>query len=81
MEVSVDVGKAVQVRVADNGPGIPDDRKEEIFDEGETGVDSDSTGLGLFLVHTLVERYEGTVWIEDNEPEGRVFVVELPKHD
>ena len=81
VEVSVDVGEAVQVRVADNGPGIPDDRKEEIFDEGETGVDSDSTGLGLFLVHTLVERYEGTVWIEDNEPEGSVFVVELPKHD
>ncbi|WP_436902002.1 PAS domain-containing protein [Halovenus halobia] len=78
VEVSVDVGEAVQVRVADNGPGIPDDRKGEIFDEGETGVDSNSTGLGLFLVHTLVERYEGTVWIEDNEPEGSVFVVELP---
>ena len=79
--VSVTVDDAIQVRVADDGPGIPDDRKEEIFDEGETGVDSDSTGLGLFLVHTLVERYEGDVWIEDNDPEGSVFVVELPLND
>lgn len=78
VEVSVSVDDAIQVRVADNGPGIPDDRKERIFDEGETGVGSDSTGLGLFLVETLVERYEGDVWIADNEPEGSVFVVELP---
>jgi signal transduction histidine kinase len=79
--VTVSVDDAVQVQIADNGPGIPDDPRREIFDEWETGVDSDSTTLGLFLVHTLVERYEGIVWIEDNEPEGSVFVVELPKHD
>lgn len=76
--VTATVEEAVQVRIADNGPGIPDDRKEQIFAEGETGVDSDSTGLGLFLVETLVERYQGEVWIEDNDPEGSVFVVELP---
>ncbi|GAB6860342.1 hypothetical protein JCM17092_04310 [Haloplanus litoreus] len=68
----------VAVRVADNGPGIPDDRKEAIFEEGEKGLDSEGTGLGLYLVETLVERYGGDIRVEDNDPKGAVFVVELP---
>lgn len=70
----------VLLRVADNGPGIADDRKERIFDEGEQGLDSNGTGLGLYLVQTLVDRYEGEVWVEDNDPTGAVFFVELPVH-
>ncbi|MFT4957616.1 MAG: PAS domain S-box-containing protein [Halobacteriales archaeon] len=70
----------VLLRVADNGPGIADDRKERIFDEGEQGLDSNGTGLGLYLVQTLVDRYEGEVWVEDSDPTGAVFFVELPVH-
>jgi signal transduction histidine kinase len=66
------------VRVADDGPGIPDDRKDRVFGKGEKGIDSAGTGIGLFLVKTLVEQFDGQVWIEDNEPRGSVFVVELP---
>ena len=69
----------VTVNVADNGPGIPDGRKEAIFGKGETGLDSAGTGIGLYLVQTLVDRYGGEVWVEDNEPEGSVLVVELPQ--
>ena len=69
---------AVCVSIADNGPGIPDDHKEQIFQEGEKGLESGGTGIGLYLVKTLVNRYDGDVWIEDNEPTGSVFVVELP---
>lgn len=68
----------VSVRIADDGPGIPDDRKAAIFEEGEKSLESDGTGLGLYLVETLLERYGGDVWIEDNDPSGAVFVVELP---
>ena len=67
----------IQVRIADNGPGIPDEQKDQIFEEGEKGLDSEGTGIGLYLVQTLVERYGGAVWIEDNEPEGSVFIIEL----
>jgi PAS domain S-box-containing protein len=67
----------VQVRIADNGSGIPDAQKGQIFEEGEKDFDSEGTGIGLYLVQTLVERYGGVVWIEDNEPEGSVFVVGL----
>jgi signal transduction histidine kinase len=68
----------VVVRVADNGPGVPDDRKEAVFGRGEKGLRSTGTGLGLYLVDTLVDSYGGRVRVEDNDPEGAVFVVELP---
>jgi PAS domain S-box-containing protein len=77
VSATVDDG-AVRIRVADNGPGIPDDQKEQIFEEGEKGLDSEGTGLGLYLVRTLVERYGGVVRVEDNQPTGSVFVVALP---
>jgi PAS domain S-box-containing protein len=69
----------VEVRIADNGPGIPDDMKEEVFREGVKGERTGRTGLGLFLVKTLVEKYGGKVWIEDNEPEGSVFILKFRK--
>ncbi len=69
----------VRVVIADNGPGIPPERQESIFDEGEKGLDSEGTGLGLYLVGTLVDRYDGDVWIKDNEPRGAIFVVELKR--
>jgi PAS domain S-box-containing protein len=69
----------VRVRVADNGPGVPDEQKQTIFEEGEKSLDSEGTGLGLYLVETLVDRYGGAVWVEDNEPAGSVFIVELPR--
>ncbi|MEF8894388.1 sensor histidine kinase [Halodesulfurarchaeum sp.] len=71
--------RTVQIRVADNGPGIPSDLRASIFEEGETGLDSDGTGLGLYLVETLVDRYGGAVWIEESEPTGTVFVIELQR--
>lgn len=74
-------GDVVVVRIADNGPGIPDDRKEEVFGKGEKGLESEGTGVGLYLVATLVEQYGGEVRIEDNEPEGAVFEVELKTVD
>ena len=71
----------VEVRVADNGPGVPDEQKEEIFGRGERGLDSEGTGIGLYLVESLVDGYGGGVWVEDRDPEGSVFVVRLPTVD
>jgi len=71
--------ESVVVRFADNGPGVADARKDEIFGKGEKGLESQGTGLGLYLVQLLVGSNGGDVWVEDNDPEGAVFVVELPK--
>jgi PAS domain S-box-containing protein len=76
--VSVDVDQeAVTIRVADNGPGVPADKRDEIFGRGEKGLDSPGSGIGLYLVDTLVEEFGGSVHVEDNKPRGAVFVIEL----
>jgi PAS domain S-box-containing protein len=69
----------VTVRIADNGRGIPDDVKEAVFRREETGhAKSTGSGFGLFFVDSMVTEYGGDVWVEDNEPQGTEFVIELP---
>ncbi|ESP89761.1 PAS domain S-box [Candidatus Halobonum tyrrellensis G22] len=71
----------VVVRVADNGPGVPDSRTEEVFGRGQHGLDSSGTGIGLYLVETLVDQYGGEVWIENNDLGGATFAVRLQRAD
>jgi PAS domain S-box-containing protein len=81
VEISADITRGDHtaiVRVADDGPGIPPSRQETVFGKGEKGLESEGTGLGLYLVQSLIEHYGGDVWIEANEPRGTVVVVELP---
>lgn len=78
VEVDVTVEPdTVIVRIADNGPGIPDELKEQVFGKGEQGLDSEGTGIGLYLVSHLLSVYDGTVRTEDNEPRGTVFELEF----
>jgi len=67
----------VTVQIADNGRGVPDSQKAAIFGRGNKGLESEGTGIGLYLVKSLVDRYGGAVWVEDNDPEGAIFCVEL----
>jgi len=78
--VTVETGpETVTVRIADNGPGVDDAYKEEIFGRGQKGMSSHGSGIGLYLVRTLTEQYGGRAWVEDNEPTGAIFVVELTR--
>jgi PAS domain S-box-containing protein len=64
-------GESVQVSVEDTGPGVPDGMKESIFHRFERGwAEGCGDGLGLFIVRTLIERYGGTIRVEDRV-EGR----------
>lgn len=67
----------IRVRIVDNGPGIPEQQRIEIFEKDMKGLESEGTGLGLYLVESLVTAFGGDVWITDNEPRGAVFTVEL----
>jgi len=66
----------VEVRIADDGPGIPDDIKTTVFRRDHRGLkDSEvGSGFGLFFVDTMMDAYGGTVTIEDRDPRGAVFV-------
>ena len=77
--VSTDVGEeVVTVRVADNGPGIPEYQRERLFSAPESGMEA-STSVGLYLVGRLVEQYGGDVSVENRAEGGAAFHVTLPK--
>lgn len=64
----------VRIRIADNGPGVPEEEKETVFEPNTRG----DHGVGLYLVDTIVTSVGGSVSVTDNEPTGAVFTVELP---
>ena len=67
----------VKIRISDDGPGIPEDKKEIIFDAFET-LEQGGSGLGLNIAKMIVEMHNGRVWVEDNKPRGSVFIIQLP---
>ena len=67
----------VLVRISDNGPGVPPGQEDLIFGREDVDVVHHGTGLGLFLVDSIVSNYDGSVWVEENDPEGAVFAVRL----
>ncbi|WP_248515328.1 PAS domain-containing sensor histidine kinase [Salinarchaeum laminariae] len=81
VRTSVEVGEEfVTIEIADDGSGVPDDRKETIFRRGETGHAKETgSGFGLFFVDAMVGRYGGEVSVVDNEAGGATFVVELSR--
>jgi two-component system CitB family sensor kinase len=66
------------VRVADTGPGVPEDQAEAIFTRGHTGKDGPGRGLGLALVDQIVRRRGGTVTVSARDGGGAVFEVRIP---
>jgi two-component system nitrogen regulation sensor histidine kinase NtrY len=67
----------VQLVVADTGRGIPAEAKEKLF-QPHFSTKGRGTGLGLAIVHRVVADHHGTIRVEDNEPRGTVFTIELP---
>jgi PAS domain S-box-containing protein len=90
LEVRVEVDRAdpngsayYRVMIEDNGNGIPDDRKDEIFQRFRRGqTKAKGTGLGLYLVKSLVEGFGGRVEVRNKVPgnytKGTRFSVYLP---
>jgi len=73
------VSQRVSVAVADTGPGIPPELREQIFEPFfTTKPPGAGTGLGLSLCQGIVEGHEGTIHVESQPGQGTVFVVELP---
>jgi signal transduction histidine kinase len=78
VRISVESGDNVtRIHVSDNGPGIPADTRDTIFEPKESA----DSGMGLYLVDQLVTGYGGSVDTEPNDPHGTVFEVVLPLED
>lgn len=78
---------AVELCVLDQGPGIPAEMRQAIFDRYkrlEPGSDERSTsghGLGLTFCRLVVQGHGGSITVEPNHPQGSVFTVQLPRGD
>jgi signal transduction histidine kinase len=79
----------LELRVADNGPGIPDHEKEKVFERFHTigrrrrAADGATTsqlgsGLGLSIVKSIASAHDGHVCVRDQQPHGAVLVMRLP---
>ena len=78
--VSTEAGDGVlRFRVADDGPGIPEEVRARVFDPFFTtrGV-GEGTGLGLAVSHGIVAEHGGTVTVKSEPGAGAVFTVEIP---
>ena len=76
-------GGWTELRVTDDGPGVPMEMKHAIFErfrrlENHRGRTHGGSGLGLAIVRDLTIKYRGTVWVEDPEGGGSCFIVTLP---
>lgn len=75
---------AIELRVADQGAGVPPEMREQIFErfvqlQGEDGsVSRAGRGLGLSFCKLVAEAHGGRIWIEDGTP-GAVFCLRLPQ--
>ncbi|MFX1383551.1 MAG: sensor histidine kinase, partial [Promethearchaeota archaeon] len=75
--------KMLQIEFIDNGPGIPDFKKELIFKRSNKKINSVSgTGLGLYLVYSIIQQYDAKIRVEDKIPDdhtkGSKFILTFP---
>jgi signal transduction histidine kinase len=80
IEVHVKVNsKIAEIRVADNGEGIPTDAKPKIFDMFyRASANGMGSGLGLYIVKEAIEKLKGTIAVHSEYGKGTEFVVEIP---
>ncbi|MFH1691817.1 MAG: PAS domain S-box protein [Candidatus Omnitrophota bacterium] len=71
----------VRLEVIDQGPGIPEEMREKVFDKFFRIFleKAEGTGLGLSIVKEIVDAHEGQIWVEPGEGGGSKFVVLLKK--
>ena len=79
-----DFDHTIKATVEDNGNGISDELKGLIFNRLERGKESvHGSGLGLYIVKSLIEGYGGRIWVEDriegDYTQGSRFCIDLPK--
>jgi signal transduction histidine kinase len=80
------IENGVYLKVRDEGQGVPAHLREVIFQKfvslpGGGRLDYSSNGLGLAFCQVVVETHGGRIWVEENQPKGSTFVLEIPMFD
>ncbi len=72
-----DEKESVFIKIADSGPGIPEEDKPKLF-EPYFSTKKTGTGLGLAIVSTIISDHNGYIRVQNNTPHGSIFIIELP---
>ncbi len=86
IEFHMQTPEIMGVKVMDNGIGIPKDQQSNIFNrffraDNAKALDPEGSGLGLFIVKTIIQRHKGEMTFESSEGKGTIFHITLPlKH-
>jgi two-component system nitrogen regulation sensor histidine kinase NtrY len=67
----------IRIEVADDGTGIKEEDKEKLFFP-YFSTKKEGTGLGLAIVNSIISKHRGYIRVQDNEPRGTRFIIELP---
>jgi two-component system nitrogen regulation sensor histidine kinase NtrY len=76
VEIDMDPVSGVEVSVSDDGPGVPPEMRDRIFEPYVTG--GEGQGLGLAIVKAIVSDHGGFVKVFDRKPRGTTFTLTLP---
>ncbi len=69
----------ITVAIADEGKGIPDDVKAKLFQQGHAFGTTGNSGIGLYVVKHMMQRYGGNVLVSNHHPHGTVFTLYFKK--
>ena len=70
----------LQIKVKDQGDGVPEEDREKIFERygiGKSKVGTQQIGMGLAFCRLVVEAHGGVIYVTDNEPHGAVFTIKI----
>ena len=71
-----------RLQLTDQGPGIPENELETVFDKfvqsSKTKTGAGGTGLGLAICRQIILKHRGRIWAENNEKQGARFQFEIP---
>jgi len=66
------VGASIEIAVADNGPGLPKEIQDRLF-QPFVSTKADGMGVGLSICHAIIENHGGRIWTEENPGGGTIF--------
>lgn len=75
--------KEIEIKISDNGVGIPKEEQTRVFSKFFRGsnvmkMETEGTGLGLYIVKNIVEAHGGRIWFDSQEKIGTTFNIILP---
>ena len=81
-KIGIKPGEYIEIRVTDNGVGIPEEVKGNIFEPMfSTKQIGEGTGLGLAIVYTTIKKHDGFIDLESKVGEGTIFKAYFPYHE